>query len=151
MDGYVLNMNRIRNPKSYNVVYFQHGVLDNSITWVVHGPIDSIAYQAYESGFDVFLGNFRGNYPRKTVPWKSHKSYWDYSVDDYAKYDIQAFLKKIYDIKIEEIKRIDYLDCQMSDEEIENEIREKLQITYIGHSLGGMTLLMYLVNQGIYK
>ena len=58
-------MNRIAAKYSFNVVYFQHGVVDNSLTWIVHGPTDSLAYVAHESGFDVFLGNFRGVYPRR--------------------------------------------------------------------------------------
>lgn len=35
----------------------------------------------------------------------------------------------------------------MSDEEIVKEIKSKLTITYIGHSLGGMTLPMYIIKQ----
>ena len=82
-------MNRICNQKSYNAVYFQHGVVDNSFTWVVHGPTDSIAYQAHEAAnFDVFMGNFRGIYPRKMAPGQDYSSYWKYNLDHFAKYDI---------------------------------------------------------------
>lgn len=66
--------------------------MDNSFTWVVHGPSDSVAYQAYEEGHDIFLGNFRGIYPRKMASWKDPKTYWDYNIDHYSKYDIPAFI-----------------------------------------------------------
>ena len=38
LDGYILTMHRIRKCDSFNVVYFQHGVMDTSVTWVLHGP-----------------------------------------------------------------------------------------------------------------
>ncbi|CDW78671.1 ab-hydrolase associated lipase region containing protein [Stylonychia lemnae] len=148
-DGYIINMNRICNKESYNAVYFQHGVLDNSLTWVVHGPSDSIAYQAHESGFDVFMGNFRGVYPRKLVKGKDPKSYWEYSLDELAKYDVQAFIQKIRDIKIKELMATYIKISKLSEEEIIKDIESRLTITYVGHSLGGMTLPMYIINQRI--
>lgn len=150
-DGYIIQMNGIRNPASFNTVYFQHGVMDSSITWIVHGPSDSIAYQAYEEGYDVFLGNFRGIYPRKVAKWRDPKTYWNYNVDHLAKYDLQAFIETIYKTKIEELKKIYYSDSQLSEEEIVSQIKEKLTITYIGHSLGGMVLPMYVIHQNLQK
>ena len=41
-DGYIVTLDRIVRRDTFNVVYFQHGVLDNSVTWVLHGPSDSI-------------------------------------------------------------------------------------------------------------
>lgn len=43
-------MHRICNRRSFHVVYFQHGIMDNSVAFVLHGPADSVAYQAYEQG-----------------------------------------------------------------------------------------------------
>ena len=81
-------MNRIKKQDSFHVVYFQHGVLDNALTWVLHGPSDSIAYKTCDAGFDVYLGNFRGIYPRKISKLKDPNSYWNYNIDHLAKYDI---------------------------------------------------------------
>ena len=116
-DGYIVRMNRIPQPLSFNVVYFQHGVIDNSATWVSLGPADSIAYQAQEAGFDVFLGNFRGNYPRKSAQWKDPDTYWDYTLDHIAKYDLQAFIQKIYKLKLQELKEVLRRKSEVSDEE----------------------------------
>ena len=120
-------MHRIANYNSFHVVYFQHGILDNSVTWVLHGPEDSIAYQAYEKGSikeqfyinesgekiaigkgcDVFLGNFRGIYPRKMAKWRRDETYWDrVRVEDYAQQDIKAFIKKIREIKKKDLTKI---------------------------------------------
>jgi hypothetical protein len=93
-------MSRICAKASFNVVYFQHGVVDNSLTWIVHGPNDSIAYQAHELGFDVFLGNFRGVYPRKMVAGKDKSLYWDYNLNHLGHYDVQAFIYKIHQLKV---------------------------------------------------
>jgi hypothetical protein len=39
--------------------------------------------------------------------WKKGEGYWDYSIDHIAKYDIHAFLSKIFKIKVEEFKRME--------------------------------------------
>lgn len=77
--------------------------------------------------------------------WKDARTYWDYNIDHLAKYDIQAFIKTIYDTKMKELKEIHYKNSMMSDEELNQIIKSKLTITYVGHSLGGMTLPMYLI------
>ena len=139
-------MNRICNRDSFKVVYFQHGVLDNSFTWVVHGASDSIAYSVHEEGYDAFLGNFRGIYPRKMAKWKDPKTYWDYNIDHYAKYDIPAFIETIQNTKIQELKETYYAKSDLTEQLIEEDIKSKLSITFIGHSLGGMTLPMYVIH-----
>jgi hypothetical protein len=145
-------MNRIRNSFSFDVVYFQHGIVDSNTTWVVHGPGESIAFAAYDDGCDVFMGNFRGVYPRKVSPWREKMQnvgkadYWFYSIDHLAKYDIRAFIESIFNIKVEDYKRSFPDECaNLNNKEIRNLVRSKLKITYIGHSLGGMLLSMYII------
>jgi hypothetical protein len=77
--------------------------MDNAQTWIVHGRNHSFAYMASNLGFDVFMGNFRGIYPRKLAKWKQDANYWNYNIDHLAKYDLAAFMKKIVDIKTKEI------------------------------------------------
>ena len=107
-DGYIVQLDRIANKKAFNVVLFMHGVIDTAQTWVVHGRERSAGYLAHRSGFDVYMGNFRGIYPRKLAPWKqkSTVSYWNYNIDHLAKYDIAAFVDKIVSVKVSEIKSI---------------------------------------------
>jgi pimeloyl-ACP methyl ester carboxylesterase len=103
-DGYILQMSRLPNKQSLNCVYFQHGILDSCSTWITHGPAESLGFEARDGGFDVYLGNYRGVYPRKTKYDKA--DYWNYSVDHIAKYDIHAFMKKIFEIKVKEYLKI---------------------------------------------
>lgn len=122
--------------------------MDNSLTWIVHGPTDSIAYQAHESGFDVFLGNFRGVYPRKMSDEGKMDQYWSYNLDHMARYDVAAFMKTIHFIKVQELTETirSRTKGKITDSEIAAIIAKKLKITYVGHSLGGMVLPMYLIH-----
>lgn len=72
----------------------------------MHGPSDSVAYKAHEAGFDVFLGNFRGVYPRKMAKGRSMDDYWNYNLDHLAYYDVKAFIQEIHEIKTNELKSI---------------------------------------------
>lgn len=70
-------MHRIANPVCFDVVYFQHGVMDNSVAWVLHGPNHGLGQlTASELGCDVFMGNFRGVHPRNQAKWRKKDDYW---------------------------------------------------------------------------
>ncbi|EGC28620.1 hypothetical protein DICPUDRAFT_100086 [Dictyostelium purpureum] len=103
-DGYILELERIPNKKSTNVLYLQHGVFDNSFAWIATGPAQSLAFAAYDQGYDVFLGNLRGNGDRLHQNSKiSSKDYWDFSMNEHAFLDIPAFIQNIRKIKIKEL------------------------------------------------
>ena len=118
--------------------------MDNSQTWIVHGPSESMAFNIHEAGYDIFLGNFRGTYPRKTADWKSQSTYWNYTLDDLAEYDVKAFIEGIIDIKVKELMLNEEYKG-VGEQEVRDDIANKLEITYIGHSMGGMTLPMYVI------
>jgi pimeloyl-ACP methyl ester carboxylesterase len=42
----------------------------------------------------------------------------------------------------------DYLS-NLSDAELASEVRQLIKITYVGHSMGGMTLPMYVINSKV--
>ena len=85
-DGYHLQMHRIPYGKGQNgtgmrpVVYLQHGLLCSSADWVMGIPEKSLGYILADAGFDVWLGNFRGNtYSRahcSLLP--SQKDFWHF-------------------------------------------------------------------------
>jgi hypothetical protein len=53
------------------------------------------------------MGNFRGVYPQRQAGWRKKEWYWEnVGLYEYAEQDISAFIKKIRDIKREELRSI---------------------------------------------
>lgn len=77
-----------------------HGLLDSSDCWISNGWKKGPAYIALREGYDVWLGNSRGNkYSRRHVSLKpSHKEFWNYSWEELGLYDIPAFTDYILEI-----------------------------------------------------
>ena len=74
----------------------QHGILDSANSWVMHYADVAPAFVAARNGYDVWLGNSRGNtYSRKHVslnPDKHHdkKAFWSFDWEQMGKYDLPA-------------------------------------------------------------
>jgi len=92
-DGYDLSVQRIPRDGS-PTVYLQHGLLDSSATWVMNQPSEALAFLLYDAGFDVWLGNQRGN--RYSNSMTNGSAYnWYFSMDEMAEFDDAALLKYI--------------------------------------------------------
>ncbi|XP_078360080.1 lysosomal acid lipase/cholesteryl ester hydrolase-like isoform X2 [Oculina patagonica] len=102
-DSFVLNIQRIPHgrvertrtqagPKP--VVFLQHGLLADSSNWVQNYAWDSLGYILADNGFDVWLGNIRGNrYSRRHLHLKpTQKEFWDWSFQEMAHFDIPAMI-----------------------------------------------------------
>ncbi|KAH6799153.1 alpha/beta-Hydrolases superfamily protein [Perilla frutescens var. frutescens] len=143
-DGYVLLLERIPRRDSRKVVYLQHGILDSSMGWVSNGVVGSPAFAAFDQGYDVFLGNFRGLISREHVNKKiSSRQYWKYSINEHGTQDIPAMIEKIHDIKISELK------SNQSDLEEESNTDQPYKLCAICHSLGGAGILIYAITRRI--
>jgi len=122
-DGYILGVFRIphgRNSSSSSPgrpVLLQHGLLDSSTTWVMNLPDQSLGYILADAGYDVWLGNMRGNYfSRAHVKYNPDhdEQFWDFSYGDMARDDLPSMIYYILNAT------------------------KHTQIAYVGHSQGTM-------------
>lgn len=100
-DGYLLVIHKLESKSSISsrrptmdhdkIVYFHHGLLTNSELFLVgSSKKKNLPYLLVDLGYEVWLGNNRGNkYSRKHLKMSvSDKKYWNYSLDEFALYDI---------------------------------------------------------------
>lgn len=125
-DGYILEMHRITSSPRAAVsdepklpVFLMHGLLDASSTWVLMGPYNGLAYLLADRGYDVWMGNARGNrYSRNHVRFNpdgnrsNRRQFWDFSWHEVGVIDLPQM--------------IDYVLAKTEFE----------QLHYIGHSQG---------------
>jgi len=127
-DGYVLTMHRIVNTNIKNkdkpVVFLQHGLLCSSSDWVIGDRSKAFGFILADAGYDVWLGNFRGNmYSRRHIfvdPAK--EDFWKFSWDQMGAYDLPSMLTEVLRVSGQE------------------------QLVYVGHSMG-TTAFWVMMNQ----
>lgn len=113
-DGYLLSVQRIPGPRwssndaftsadaknadanenSKPVLFLMHGILASATNWIANLPNQSLAFMAADAGFDVWLGNARGNtYSKRHTQFDPKgRNFWKFSWDEIAKYDIPAMV-----------------------------------------------------------
>ena len=84
-DGFKLQLHRIPSPGE--PVLLMHGLLCSSYCWVTSGS-DSLGFLLADLGYDVWLGNFRGNHESRehvNLDPDVDSDYWQFSWDEMAK------------------------------------------------------------------
>ncbi|KAJ8687586.1 hypothetical protein QAD02_023380 [Eretmocerus hayati] len=128
VDGYKLKIHRMpgspTQPKAPGkpIIYFQHGLLASSDSWVLYGPDRDLTFMMADAGFDVWVGNIRGNtYSRSHVVYRPDydPKFWDYSWHEMGIYDIPSVIDYILDRTGEQ------------------------SLAYVGHSMG--TTMSYVM------
>jgi len=102
-DGFLLRLYRIPAGRG-NVnldpttprpaVLLQHGLLSSSCDWVMNFAEGSLAFVLADAGYDVWMGNSRGNTESRRHESLSpeDEKFWDWSFDEMAEYDLTAFI-----------------------------------------------------------
>lgn len=116
-DGYFLTMFRIAPKESTiqprPVVFMMHGLLGSADDWLLMGPGKSLAYLLADAGYDVWLGNARGNkYSRRHVS-KHHAltDFWQFGTDEIALHDLPTMID--YVLKTSQQQRMYYVGYSM--------------------------------------
>lgn len=100
-DGYILRAFRIQAKNTQMthgkpVVFLQHGTLDSADDWVINEEENSIGIRLANEGYDVWLGNSRGNkYSLQSVKKMAKKDFWNFSFQEMAQYDVPANIKYV--------------------------------------------------------
>lgn len=108
--------------KDKPVVFLMHGLLSSSDCWILNGPESAIAFLLVDAGYDVWMGNARGNVYSKNHATKSPllPPFWDFEWHDIALYDLPAM--------------IDYILYTTQQDALH----------YVGHSQGTTTFMVLL-------
>ncbi|XP_065301419.1 lysosomal acid lipase/cholesteryl ester hydrolase-like isoform X1 [Dermacentor albipictus] len=142
-DGYLLQLHRIRHGRDGHCganetggaccgrgpVFVMTGLLADSASIVLDFPKQSLGYVLADNGYDVWLGNVRGNTygkKHKNLDVKS-KKFWNFSFHEHAIFDVPA--------------QVDY---------ILKETKHK-DLLYIGISQGTLTFFTMLAEKPWYN
>ncbi|XP_077290943.1 lipase 1-like [Arctopsyche grandis] len=97
-DGYKITTFRINNmlDRKKLPVLLIHGLTGSAEDFVRMGPKRSLAFLMADAGYDVWLGNVRGNtYSSHASLKRSDIEFWNYSYEEHGKYDIPSVMETI--------------------------------------------------------
>ncbi|XP_062551583.1 lipase 3-like isoform X2 [Armigeres subalbatus] len=112
-------MTRIPSPRKTPIL-LMHQVYGCSIDYTMLGPGNALALQAHYQGYDVWMGNVRGNmFSRDHMNLSPNKSaYWKYTYHEIGLYDVPAM--------------VDYI----------LHLTGRKRLHYVGHSQGAVVFLV---------
>ncbi|CAK9833104.1 Gastric triacylglycerol lipase [Anthophora retusa] len=155
-DGYILEIHRLpcgRNNCRWNAkqpILILHGLAGSSADWILMGPDRSLGYILANAGYDVWLGNNRGNvYSRNhTSILPTDRHFWNFRYKTTSLYSFTSYLLffsshfsyhelGIYDLPA----MIDYILDRTNNE----------QLFYIGHSQGSTQFWVTMTQRPSYN
>lgn len=129
-DGYILSLYRIpKRTRNNKVMLLMHGLTAAAQAFLAFGKKISAAFKFSDDGYDVWIGNFRGNtYSRKHTRLDPEKQdYWNFSWHEMGIYDLPAM--------------IDYILAATN----------QTKIAYVGHSQGVTAAFVTLAERPEYN
>ncbi|KAL1131047.1 hypothetical protein AAG570_012284 [Ranatra chinensis] len=117
------------NSSSQPPVLFIHGLLSASDQWLIYGRDHDLASILADNGFDVWLGDLRGNaYSRRHITLSPEDPrFWNFSFHEHGYYDVPAM--------------VDYIVG----------VTGHKRVTYVGYSLGGTVFLVAASSRPAYN
>jgi pimeloyl-ACP methyl ester carboxylesterase len=87
-------------PPACAPVLLQHALMDSSAGWLLLGKDKSLALQLAASGFDVWMGNSRGNRFSRNHTYLNpdEPRFWEWSWADMAEHDLPAQVEKVVEV-----------------------------------------------------
>lgn len=86
-----------QKPNVHRPIFLQHGLTSCADSWFLNGQKGSIGFHLVDQGYDVFVGNNRGNKYSKEHrnPNVTENEFWSFSFDEMGQFDLPANYKKI--------------------------------------------------------
>lgn len=99
----ILNNSIDTNNTSKRPVFLMHGLIDSSTGWIINDKEICLGYILADEGYDVWLGNARGNYfsrkHKKLNPDGNlieKQKFWTFSWHEIGVYDLTAMIDYIF-------------------------------------------------------
>ncbi|XP_040111111.1 gastric triacylglycerol lipase-like [Oryx dammah] len=96
-DGYVLQVYWVPHGKKdanhlgqRPVVFLQHGLLGSATNWISNLPNNSLGFLLADAGYDVWLGNSRGDTQEHVYYSPDSPELWAFSFDEMVEYDLPS-------------------------------------------------------------
>ena len=95
-NGWILKIHRVfpkRKMPNTMPVFLMHGIITNSVDYVITGKNKALAYLLADNNFDVFMGNSRGS-RHSFVDHKraNYSNLWNFSFNEIGIYDVAAMI-----------------------------------------------------------
>ncbi|XP_060538203.1 lipase member M-like, partial [Pantherophis guttatus] len=95
-DGYYLNVNRIPGGNK-SAILLMHALIMEGSVWISNLPHQSLGFILADAGYDVWIGNSRGNFWSRRHKHLSvnETEFWNFSLHEMGIYDLTAMTEFI--------------------------------------------------------